>query len=93
MTGIQLQGCLFEGGQLTVSKPTSPSVVTVPKCTIGWVSSDTPPVYPEEMCITLPLYTSSTRERLVIQLSVPCGGAGNVSVMIQSGTALFLKEL
>lgn len=93
MTGIRLQGCLFEGGQLSISKPTSPSVVTVPPCTIGWVPPDTPPVYPEDMCITLPLYTSSTRESLVIQLVVPCGGVSNVSVMTQSGAALFLKEI
>ncbi|KAK7812802.1 LOW QUALITY PROTEIN: hypothetical protein U0070_019828, partial [Myodes glareolus] len=47
------------------------------------------PYSPEE-CISLPVYTSAERERVVTNIDVPCGG--NQDQWIQCGAALFLKN-
>ncbi|KAG9335283.1 hypothetical protein JZ751_005463 [Albula glossodonta] len=46
--------------------------------------------YPPEECISLPVYTSAERVRLVTNIEVPCGG--NSDQWVQCGAALFLKQ-
>uniref|UniRef100_W5MJK1 Cytoplasmic dynein 2 heavy chain 1 n=1 Tax=Lepisosteus oculatus TaxID=7918 RepID=W5MJK1_LEPOC len=46
--------------------------------------------YSPEECISLPLYTSAERTRVVTNIDVPCGG--NSDQWIQCGAALFLKQ-
>jgi dynein heavy chain 2 len=74
------------------SKHNSPSVSTLPPCTVGWVPLDTPSPYPDGESIAIPVYSSSTHDKLVIQFEVPCGNI-NSGVVIQSGAAIFLKNL
>ena len=38
ITGLQLEGCIFEGGRLSESAQDSPSVNAVPPCQISWIS-------------------------------------------------------
>lgn len=38
ISGLQLEGCSFEGGHLSESAPDSPSVTAFPPCHISWVS-------------------------------------------------------
>lgn len=38
ITGLQLEGCSFEGGRLIESAPDSPSVTSFPSCSIAWIS-------------------------------------------------------
>ena len=45
--------------------------------------------HPKEM-ISLPLYYTSNRERVVISLDVPCGG--DQEKWVQTGTAFFLRS-
>lgn len=37
ITGLQLEGCLFEGSRLSESAPDSPSVNAFPPCYIAWI--------------------------------------------------------
>ena len=37
ISGLQLEGCSFEGGRLTESAPDSPSVTAFPSCYIAWI--------------------------------------------------------
>jgi dynein heavy chain 2 len=37
ITGLQLEGCSFEGGRLCESAPDSPSVTAIPACSIAWI--------------------------------------------------------
>ena len=37
ITGLQLEGCLFEGGRLSESASNSPSVSALPPCYIAWI--------------------------------------------------------
>ena len=85
------QGCSLQGHQLMENQLDSPSVIAMPTCTVAWVTKDTPPPYPEAQCISLPIYSSSDRDKLVACLDVPCGGS-NVHWVQLCGAALFLKN-
>ncbi len=37
ITGLQLEGCSFDGGRLSESAPDSPSVTAFPSCYIAWI--------------------------------------------------------
>ena len=37
ITGLQLEGCSFDGGRLSESAPDSPSVTAFPPCYIAWI--------------------------------------------------------
>jgi hypothetical protein len=37
ITGLQLEGCSFDGGRLSESAPDSPSVIAFPSCYIAWI--------------------------------------------------------
>ena len=89
---LQLEGYSFESGCLVESRHDSPSVITLPPCVMGWVSPDTPPPYHPQESIPLPVYASENREKLVIQVDVPCGNA-NQEAIVQAGAAIFLKSL
>lgn len=46
--------------------------------------------YSPDDCISLPVYTSAERDRVVTNVDIPCGG--NQDQWIQCGAALFLKN-
>ncbi len=93
--GLQLEGCSFDGSRLIENQRDSPSVSTVPSCTVAWVAKETPPPYLEGQCISMPVYYSANREKLVTCLYVPLpsgGGAGSGVEWIRCGAAMFLKN-
>ncbi len=93
--GLQLEGCSFDGSRLIENQRDSPSVSTVPSCTVAWVAKETPPPYLEGQCISMPVYYSANREKLVTCLYVPLpggGGAGSGVKWIRCGAAMFLKN-
>ena len=89
-----MEGCSFDGSRLLENKRDSPSVTTMPTCSVAWVTKDTPPPYPDGECLSLPIYFSAERDKLVACLDVPCGsGAINGKAQwVQTGAALFLKN-
>ncbi|XP_022103094.1 cytoplasmic dynein 2 heavy chain 1-like isoform X1 [Acanthaster planci] len=89
--GLQLEGCTFDGSRLSENQRDSPSVCTVPTCTVAWVLKDSSEPYGPEESISLPVYYSSDREKIVTHLAVPCGG--DQEHWVQTGAALFLKSL
>ena len=90
VVGIQLEGCTFNGTRLIENTRDTSSVSTVPPCAIAWIPKEAPPPYPESESISLPLYYSAEREKLVICLDMPC--QGDKVQWIQCGAAMFLKE-
>ena len=88
--GLQLEGCSFDGSRLFENQRDSPSLVAMPPCTVAWVTKEATPPYPPSEVVSLPVYHSSDRDRLVICVDVPFSG---VKVQwVQSGVALFLKN-
>nr|KAG5701773.1 hypothetical protein BaRGS_000763 [Batillaria attramentaria] len=87
--GLQLEGCSFDGQRLSENQHDSPSVSAIPPCVVAWVPKESPDPYGTEETISLPIYYSITRDRIVTRLEVPCGG--NINQWLQCGAALFLK--
>ncbi|CAB3978327.1 cytoplasmic dynein 2 heavy chain 1-like [Paramuricea clavata] len=88
--GLQLEGCTFDGTVLIENQRDSPSVSAVPPCTIAWIAKDQPDAYNSNESLTLPVYYTMDRERLMTSMNVPFGGER--SQWIQCGAALFLKN-
>ncbi|XP_064157010.1 dynein cytoplasmic 2 heavy chain 1 isoform X2 [Anguilla rostrata] len=88
--GLKLEGCSFDGKHLSENQHDSPSVSAVPPCHIAWIPQSSSGCYPPEECISLPVYTSAERVRVVTNIDVPCGGSPDQ--WIQCGAALFLKQ-
>ncbi|CAI8045536.1 Cytoplasmic dynein 2 heavy chain 1 [Geodia barretti] len=91
IAGVQLEGCSFDGSKLTENSHDSPSVVAMPPCTVAWVTSEAPPPYPPEECLSVPVYQSGSRERLVTCVDVHCGRQGR-ETWLQKNPALFLNN-
>ncbi|CAF4415162.1 unnamed protein product, partial [Rotaria sp. Silwood2] len=89
ITGLQLEGCLFDGGRLSESAPDSPSVNAFPACYIAWIPRDNAQQETREI-ISLPVYFSADRDKIVTRLNVPCGS--DKDKWLQCGAALFLKN-
>ncbi|XP_065136472.1 cytoplasmic dynein 2 heavy chain 1 [Paramisgurnus dabryanus] len=87
--GLQLEGCSFDGHRLAESQHDSPSVSAVPPCFMAWIPRTALGSYSPDECISLPVYSSSERPRVVTSVQLPCAGAHDT--WIQSGAALFLK--
>ncbi|XP_038031862.1 cytoplasmic dynein 2 heavy chain 1 isoform X2 [Anas platyrhynchos] len=90
ISGLQMEGCSFDGNRLSENLHDSPSVSSVLPCYMAWIPQDAYGPYSPEECITLPVYTSMERDRVVTNIDVPCGG--NQDRWIQCGAALFLKN-
>ena len=69
----------------------APEIQQVPKCTFAWIAQEDRDPYPEEASVLVPLYASTTREKLVSQLLLPCQ-VGEKPKWIVAGVALFLSE-
>nr|CAB3240329.1 cytoplasmic dynein 2 heavy chain 1-like [Phallusia mammillata] len=87
---LQLEGCSFDGTRLSENQRDSPTVSAVPSCYVAWVRKDSPGPYSSSETISLPVYTSSTRESIVTCLDVPCGG--NHNTWVQCGAAMLLQQ-
>ncbi|XP_077154625.1 cytoplasmic dynein 2 heavy chain 1 isoform X4 [Ranitomeya variabilis] len=90
VSGLQLEGCSFDGNHLSENQHDSPSVSVVPPCSMAWISQQSTGIYSPGECISLPVYTSAERDRVVTNIDLPCGGDQNR--WIQCGAALFLKN-
>uniref|UniRef100_A0A2C9JPE7 Dynein heavy chain C-terminal domain-containing protein n=1 Tax=Biomphalaria glabrata TaxID=6526 RepID=A0A2C9JPE7_BIOGL len=88
--GLMIEGCTFDGSRLSENQRDSPTVVAIPPCIVSWIPKESPDPYGMDDVISLPVYYSSTRDRIVTRLDVPCGG--NVDQWLQTGAALFLKN-
>uniref|UniRef100_A0A287A3H7 Dynein cytoplasmic 2 heavy chain 1 n=1 Tax=Sus scrofa TaxID=9823 RepID=A0A287A3H7_PIG len=90
ISGLLLEGCSFDGNRLSENQHDSPSVSSVLPCFMGWIPQDAYGPYSPDECISLPVYTSAERDRVVINIDIPCGGSQDQ--WIQCGAALFLKN-
>ncbi|XP_048651719.1 cytoplasmic dynein 2 heavy chain 1-like isoform X1 [Marmota marmota marmota] len=90
INGLLLEGCSFDGNRLSENQHDSPSVSSVLPCFMGWIPQGAYGPYSPDECISLPVYTSAERDRVVTNIDVPCGG--NQDQWIQCGAALFLKN-
>lgn len=87
--GLQLEGCSFDGSRLSENQRDSPTVCSIPPCQAAWIQKSSGAASSSDV-ISLPVYTSATRESIVTFLDVPC--SGDFTTWVQCGAALFLKQ-
>lgn len=86
--GLQIEGCSFDGSRLSENQRDSPSISAIPPCSVAWIKDDAPDPYGIDETISIPLYYSADRDRIITRMNVPCGGSK--SLWVQCGAALFL---
>ncbi|TMW62553.1 hypothetical protein Poli38472_005171 [Pythium oligandrum] len=90
ITRLLLQGASFEGGMLVEACSDAQELVTVPSCYVAYARDDAKEMYAKESCIKAPLYYSTSRERLLVEIAMPI--SGDHARWILAGVALFLGE-
>ncbi|CAM9502447.1 unnamed protein product, partial [Phaeothamnion confervicola] len=99
--GLQLQGAAFLGGALQEPSPGDPELVNVPALTLAYVPTDAgrtagakgsrgPHADSDDGAVKVPLYTSTDRETLLAEVSMPAPDGEDKWIL--AGVALFLKE-
>ncbi|KAG1684369.1 Cytoplasmic dynein 2 heavy chain 1 [Nymphon striatum] len=91
VSGLQLEGCMFDGNRLLETESDSPSVTTAPTCNIAFVTEENYAKNVNENTISLPLYISEKREKIITYLDTPCKGDHDKWVL--AGAAFYIKEL
>uniref|UniRef100_A0A8C4QBH8 Cytoplasmic dynein 2 heavy chain 1 n=1 Tax=Eptatretus burgeri TaxID=7764 RepID=A0A8C4QBH8_EPTBU len=74
VNGLLLEGGQFASGELTESPQDSPLVCPVPPCHLAWLPQALPGPYASESCISLPVYASIKRDRVLMCVDLPCRG-------------------
>jgi hypothetical protein len=94
VTGLLLQGALFDGTGLQPVQQDSPLLAPAPALTLAWLHPAAPRPHPDTL--SLPLYSSPERSKVVAELQLPTGGVGGTSDRLQqrqwllAGVALVL---
>jgi dynein heavy chain 2 len=91
ITGLQLEGCNFDGHKLIECEENSPTVMSLPPCYIGWLQKEAAMPYDERRVISLPVYFNNSREKIITKLDIPCDGEHNK--WLQLGSAFILRQL
>lgn len=87
--GLLLEGCTFDGRTLSNNCPDSPTLCNLPPAYISWIPKNVSNNTMES--ISLPLYYSSDRDRVVSYLDVPCTGT-EPGQWLLCGAAIFLRN-
>lgn len=90
LTGLQLEGCTFNGVKLVENTAESAPISRVGDCTIAWMSPKDGYSNKKSEGLSVPLYYNETRQKLIGCLELPV--QSDNSKWIQAGVALFLKN-
>ncbi|CAG9863949.1 unnamed protein product [Phyllotreta striolata] len=83
-----IEGGSFESGVLNQSTPQSETYNNVPNCYLNWIKKGE--VLADDNHIDVPLYCTSTREKKLIMLQIPCD-RDNKDKWLLKGIALYLE--
>lgn len=86
---LLLQGAVFDGRDLSLPDEHAAELVKVENCTIAFLPKDEEKRFSDGNTVAIPLYCDTRRERLLLELEMPCQGDPNKVIM--SSAALFLK--
>ena len=85
---LRLEGCTFDRTRLGETNRDSPSVVMAPPCQVEWVAANHAPSKTDTM--SLPLYMTSDRDKIITCLNVPVGN--NAARWVLTGAAFFIAS-
>jgi len=90
--GMYMQGCTFVDSVLGKLAPDAPSMSLMPPVTLAYIRKSDPEPYPDDKkALSVPLYTSPSREEFVCDFR--CPSSGTVEEWIIAGVALFLCDV
>ena len=87
VSGLQIEGATFDGSRLTENSHDSPSFQAAPVCTLAWV----PDQGHQSDNLSVPLYWTRERDRLLAMLEVPSGRVEET--WLQAGLVLTLSAV
>ncbi len=91
VTGLMLEGATFDGQRLSASAHDAPTFSVAPTCTLAWIpKEDDRKSGSQHTSLSLPLYFSNERERVVGHLQLPSNG--ETDKWLLSGTVLFINN-
>ena len=92
LRGLLLQGATFDGRRLEESASNASEMVQLDKeeITLAYVGREDEPPIPKEKSLPTPLYYSTTREKMLVEVSMPTNG--NNDKWIIAGVGLFLYD-
>lgn len=82
-----MQGCDFDGKRMNDIQAQTDEILQIPKCYMGWISQSDPEPYVDS-CVTIPIYHSLDREKLLCTINVPNDGLESTRII--GGTGIFL---
>lgn len=88
VSGMAVQGATFDGHRLTAASNDAPTSSPIPGATFAWIPKDIP--YPYMNFITVPLYVSADRSKLLAEVQMPIVSPDEKIQWTLSGLALFL---
>ena len=88
--GLLLQGAVFDGKKLIDAECDGPELEVAPLVTVAYLPFSDAEKYASSASLKIPVYYSTTRERLLTELSIP--GGDDLPRWILAGVALFLSE-
>lgn len=90
VSGIKIEGAVFDGVKLTESQWDSPTYSAAPSCTFAWIPKTSQDHYRQNEAMKLPLYNTNMRDKILTFVQVPSGGEDNK--WLKAGTVLFLDD-
>jgi len=87
---LLLQGCGFDGSKMIEPADDLPEFITLPLIYLAWNSSTEQEPYSENSTTIVPVYVSSSREKLLCKLKLPNTGSANDRTI--GGVALLITD-
>ena len=89
VTGLRIEGCIFDGKQITQTNFDTPISSLLPPCYIGWEKCDIQENSSNSSFVSLPFYSSSLRVDIISQILIRC--SGKPETWIQAGVSIFIQ--
>ena len=87
--GLNIQGCKFKGEILFEAESADPVFTRVPRVCLAWLPKSA--IDESRQVVSLPLYESHSREKLISYLLVPVKDKSTSHTWTLSGAAFFLE--
>jgi dynein heavy chain 2 len=88
--GLLIQGCGFDGAKMVEPGNDLPEFITLPTVYMAWNAQKDADPHPDSSTAVVPLYISSTREKMLCKLKLP--NQGSASERIIGGVAVLISE-
>jgi len=88
VTGLQLQGAIFDGRRLSEVPADGQTALALPPAKFAWIPKEAAAPYAN--ALPVPLYRTAERAAVIAEIQLPLGSAAEAPQWVLSGTACFL---